>query len=102
MHYAGDFTVGARGAIGKNQIININCDNTSFEMTGSNGSTADATYGFTDNASTAKFKASSGEATDTTVLSNEGVFVTADGKVEVTFPAADTYTGTASFTFSLQ
>ena len=102
MHYAGDFTVGARGAISKNQIININCANTSFAMTGSNGSTADATYGFTDNASTAKFKASSGEATDATALSNEGVFVTANGKVEVTFPAADTYTGTASFTFSLQ
>lgn len=102
MHYAGDFIVGARGAINKNQIININCDNTSFEMTGSNGSTADATYGFTDNASTAKFKASSGEATDATALSNEGVFVNTDGKVEVTFPSADTYTGTASFTFSLQ
>ena len=103
MHYAGDFTVGAKGAITRAQAIEISTGSTTFTMTGTNNNTASASYSISDSDTVTFTEGVSDEQTeDTVILAKDGTFVTADGKVEVTFPAADTYTGTAGFTFSLK
>ena len=113
LKYTGTYEYGVKGALPNSKGVKITStgdwDSTKyfskFTMSGADGNSATAYYRLTNETKGANntqdvIFANAGNTHGYTAI-NGGAFTTKTGKVEVTFPAADTYTGTAGFTFAL-
>lgn len=112
LKYTGTYEYGVKGALPNSKGVRITStgewDSTKyfskFTMSGADGNSATAYYRLTNETKAVSNKqdvifANAGNPHYTAI--NGSSFTTKTGKVEVTFPAADTYTGTAGFTFAL-